>query len=161
MIQKKIGKKRPKLFRMTKKRVMALGDFIGHLRSHADQKDGFTRELLEQADKISPEKKAIRIKELNEEVAKFREAYDVLMTITNHHQSYLLEIWHTEKRGWENEWDIPLEVFERAIHTAVEFLEWNKTISRRHSSYFDEIIEVLQEMLAFRQNGESELEELA
>ena len=160
MIQKTIEKKRPKLFRMTTKRKVTLGDFKGHLRSHAEQKDGFSRDLLEMATKLSAEKKAERIKELDEDVASFKEAHDVIITVTSHHQSYLLKHWHMEERDWENEWDIPLEVFERGIKTAIAFLEYNKTLSRRYISYFDEIIQLLEEMLTFRQNGEAELEEL-
>lgn len=161
MIQKLIGKKRPKLFRMTKKREMAIGDFIGSLRNHANHKDGFTREMLEFAPNISPEDFAVRLRRLNEDVEKLQEAVDVIITVSNHHQAYLLELWHMQERDWQNEWDIPLEVFERGIQTAIAFIEDSKSLANKRLSKYDDAILVLQEMLAFRKNGEPELEGLA
>lgn len=155
MIQKTIGKKRPNLFRMTKKREMAIGDFVGSLRSHAQHKDSFSREMLEFAPNLSPEDFATRMNRLNEEVERLQEAVDVIITVSNHHQSYLLDLWHMQERNWKNEWDIPLEVFERGIGTAIAFIEYCKELAHKRITKYDEAISVLQEMLAFRQNDDS------
>lgn len=159
MIQKMKRKKRPQLFRMTKKRELAIGDFVGSLRSHVEHKDSFSREMLEFAPNISEEDFTFRMNRLNEDVEKLREAVDVILTVSNHHQPYLLEIWHMEKREWENEWDIPMEVFERGIQTAVEYIEYAKSLGSKRTSSYDEAISVLEEMRDFRKKGEPQLEE--
>lgn len=149
-----VADKRPKLFRMTVNRRLTLGDFKGSLRSHAELKDDFAQNMLELSIKLNSDKAENRLKKLNEEAAMFREAFDILITVTNHHQPQNLHLWWLEERGWEHEWDIPLDVFERGIGTAISFCEFNLTLTRKYESHYKEITKVLQDMLAFRKAGE-------
>lgn len=155
MIQKQVQEKRPKLFRMTKKRSMALSQLLGSLRSHAERKEDFLQDrLLYPSPKWTAEENAVRMEKLKEELAQYKEAHDVITVVQNHHQSYLLHHFFMEKRKWEHEWDVPLAVFERGIETAIAFLEHFKSRTNNPASYYDEPIQVLQEILAFRLSGE-------
>lgn len=158
MVQKQVQGKRPKLFRVTKKRSMALSQLLGSLRSHAEHKDDFLQDrLLHPSPKWTAEENAERIEKLKEEVARYKEAHDVITVVQNHHQAYLLYHFFMEERNWEHEWDVPLFVFERGIETAIGFLEHFKSRTNNPASYYDKPIQVLQEILAFRKADTSEM----
>lgn len=156
-----VERKRPKLFRMTLNRKLTLGDFKGSLRSQAELKADFAQNMLDLSKEVSSDKAIRRYEKLNEEAAMLREAFDILITVTNHHQPQNLHLWWLEERNWTHEWDIPFEAFERGIGTAISFCEFNMTLTRKYESHYQGIVKVLQDMLIFRRAGEGKRVNLA
>lgn len=60
-----------------------------------------------------------------------------------------------EQRGWRNEWDVPLEVFNTSIDKIIEILRCyqNQTMVQVEENYrkdYEKRIEFLLELKAFR-----------
>lgn len=88
--------------------------------------------------------------ELITEITGLKEAYDVLTVTRCHSQPYLVDLWFKKEREWRTELDVPLEIFERAINTIVEQQEWYKERINNPGARYDESIQLLRELLAFR-----------
>ena len=151
MVQTK--EKQRKLFRVTTNRDIIFGRASQMIDMSIQSKE-FGIDILQYATKFSEEQKVSKKQALETEMALYKEAHDVLNVIRLHRQTYLLTAWSHEDRGWLSEWDIPLDVFERAINTIIELIEGYKerTKSRNPESRYDEPIQLLQELLIFRKS---------
>lgn len=151
MVQTK--EKQRKLFRVTTKRDIIFGRASQMIEMSIQSKE-FGLDILEYATKLSEEQKVSKKQALETEMARYKEAHDVLNVVRLHQKSYLLKHWLHDDRDWLSEWDVPLDVFERAINTIIELIEVYKerTKSRNPESRYDEPIQLLQELLAFRQS---------
>lgn len=56
-----------------------------------------------------------------------------------------------DERGWYNEWDIPLDVFNQAIDDIVEIYNW---YSERLDQDYTEQLRMLKELKEFRNKDE-------
>jgi hypothetical protein len=148
MVQAKEVKK---LFRMTKKREILFSQTKTMIDSYIEGKE-FGLDILEHSTKRSVDEKEAKRQEYQADISRCQEAKDMLSIVRLHQQSYLLEFWLYEDRGWKTEWDIPLDVFERAIETIVEILENYKKKTRNPASRYDEPIQLLRELLVFRKS---------
>lgn len=108
-----------------------------------------SKEYLEESDKGK-----IRLKEYHNKVSTYSESYDVLNTILNYSDQYFREFnRHNKELTWNNEYDIPIEVYKRGIQTAIDMIKgyWNKPMYKR-TDKDDKHIEFLEELLNFRKD---------
>ena len=139
-----------KLFRMTTKRSIILSRAETLMKSYVESKESFDTNLIELAPNLSEEERVERRNAVKAEIDRYKEAHDVITVVTSHHMDYMLDTWFLAQRGWKNEWDVPLEVFERGIHSAITLLEHYKSRTNNSKSRYDEPIHLLLELLAFR-----------
>lgn len=142
-------KESQKLFRITTKRDIILGRALGSVESTINSRED-RLEMLPYRPKLESDER-FRLKiELIDEIGKLKEAYDVLTVTRCHSQPHLVDLWMKEERAWRSEWDVPIETFERAMNTIIESLKWYKERSNTQVSRYEEAIQLLLEVLAFR-----------
>lgn len=151
MVQTK--EKQRKLFRVTTKRDIIFGRASQMIDMSIQSKE-YGLQILEYSTKLSAEEVVSKQQTHKADIARYQEVQDVLSVVRFHQKDYLLTAWLHEDRGWLSEWDVPLNVFERAISTIIELIEGYKerTWSRNPESRYGEPIQLLQELLAFRQS---------
>lgn len=122
-MKNKTGKK---LFRMTIKRKILLERIVTsiNIRYSAFEEDSFTRLMIENNSKLSEEERAEKLKKADEELKHYGLLHDVMETYTSRHWDFLLDNNMKEKRGWKNEYDVPLDVYNKAIDDIIALLTW-------------------------------------
>lgn len=138
-----------KLFRITIKRDILLGRASSSVESTLKSREDSMRYLPYRPNLTSEERFRIKT-ELLTEIDRLQEARDILTVIRCHTQPHFVESWSIKERGWRNEWDVPMENFERAIHTIIELMEAYKSRTNNPASRYDEPIQLLLELLDFR-----------
>lgn len=146
MISKEV---KQKLFRITSKRDIIFGRVSGSLESTIRSRED-RLEMLPYRPKLESDERFRMKTELIAEIECLKDAHDVLTVVRCHSQPYLIDIWFLKEREWRTEWDVPLETFERAINTLIEQLKWYKERTNNPASRYDEGIQLLLELLAFR-----------
>lgn len=114
-----------KLFRMTTKRKIMMEGIITTVNrsiSNVD-KDSFARSLLEINKSISEEERQIRNLEMDKKWDKYCLLHDVLETVINHGSDFWLNLHMKVDRGWKNELDVPLSVFNQSIEEVIEIIK--------------------------------------
>ena len=143
--------KRKKLFRLTTKRQIIFGRVTRMIEmSIGSKKLGLN--YLECPSNLSAEQVANKQQIYKADIAQYKESIDVLCVVQLHQQPYLLDFWLSEDRGWQSEWDIPLDVFERAMVTTIEILERYNLHTTNLQSPYDESIQLIQKLLAYRKS---------
>lgn len=149
----KINETKQKLFRITTKRDIVFGRVSGSLgtsiSSYEDQLN-----MLPYRPNLSSEERFRFKRELIEEIERLKEAHDVLTVVRCHSQPHLVENWFLKEREWRTEWDVPLQTVERAVNTVITVLEGYKSRTNSSSSRYEEGMQLLLELQAFRQAGE-------
>ncbi|PLS19117.1 hypothetical protein CVD28_01535 [Bacillus sp. M6-12] len=155
----KTGKK--KLFRMTVKRKIMLSGIITTLNIKLDSvdEDGLGRLLVLDNDKMTEEVRKEKLMELDSQLQELSLIHDVLEVVCVHEDDVFLRIHMKEDRGWRNEWDVPLEVFNESIDKMIEILRWFQHSKFVHMSEeqfkdYDTKVEFLLELKAFRNSEE-------
>ena len=146
MIQQK-GKQ--KLFRITLNRDIILGRALGSLESTISSREDRLDMLPYRPNLESDEQFRMKM-ELIAEIENLKDAHDVLTVVRCHSQPHLVDMWFLKEREWRTEWDVPLATFEQAINSLIEQLEWYKGRTNNPASRYDEGIQLLLELLAFR-----------
>lgn len=115
--------KTQKLFRMTTNRKILLDKIISMIERKIENvdADGLKRQLILYNDNLSETEKASNLKMLDDELQDLYLLHDVLETVMQHNDS-LLHIYVKSDRGWKNEWDIPLSVFNNAMDETINIL---------------------------------------
>jgi hypothetical protein len=151
----KTGKK--KLFRMTVKRKIILSDIISTLdiRLRSVDEDGFGRLLVLHNDQMTEEVRKEKLMELDKQLQELSLIHDVLEVVCIHEDDVFLKFHMREDRGWRNEWDVPLEVFNDSIDKMIEILKWfqhSKVVHMSDEQFkaYDTKIEFLLELKEFR-----------
>lgn len=146
MIAKKENRK---LFRITLKRDIIFGRVLRSLESTISSREDHLEMLPYQPSLESDERFRMKT-ELIAEITGLKEAYDVLTVTRCHSQPHLVDLWMKKEREWRTEWDVPLETFERGVNLVFTTLEWYKERTNNPASRYDEAIQLLRELLAFR-----------
>lgn len=144
-----LKQEKQKLFRMTEKRNIILGRASRSLESTLDSNE-FRLELLATQQNLDSNEQSRRKSELLAERERLQDAHDVLTVVRCHSQPYLVDIWFKKERSWRTEWDVPLDTFERAINLLIELLEAYKNRTNNPAFRYDEPIQLLLALLAFR-----------
>ena len=153
------GKK--KLFRMTTKRKIVLGDIISsiNIRLSSYEEDGLSRLFIIHNDKLSEEERAMKLEEADRQLKHYSLLHDVLEVYTARHWDFLLELHMKEKRDWKNEYDIPLDVYNQAIDDIISLLTWFHESSvmkktKEHKKDYNEKVDILLLIKQYRNEQE-------
>lgn len=151
-----------KLFRMTQKRRIMLSSIITTLNINLDSvdEDGLNRILVLNNDNLTKEKRKEELMELDKELKELSLIHDVLEVVCLHEDDVFLQFHMKEDRGWRNEWDVPLDIFNESIDKMIEILKWHQHsqivhIDAEQFKQYDKEVEFLIELKAFRNQGES------
>ena len=138
------------LFRMTTKRRIVLDGIITtlNIRLESIDQDGYGRML---AESYPEEKRTARIKELDEELENLYLIHDVLETVACHKDEWNRIRFIKVDRGWEDEWDIPKEVFNEALNGMIGILKrFQKSAPEKNKDNYEKKIAFLQSLKDFR-----------
>lgn len=121
-----MNKEKRKLFRMTTKRQIVLSDIIFsiNIRLTSFEEDGLSRQLILHTESLNEDERKQKLEEVEEKRKHFALIHDVLEIYNCRDWLYKREFLMKEKRDWENEYDIPLVVYNQAIQDAIEQLTW-------------------------------------
>lgn len=151
----KTGKR--KLFRMTVKRKIMLSDIVAILDIRLDSvgEHGFGRLLVLENDQLTEEKRKEKLIWLDYQLRELSLIHDVLMVVSLHEDEVFLNIHLKEDRGWENEWDVPLDVFNESIDKMIEILKLFQSkkvveVSEKHLKEYNSKIKLLLDIKSFR-----------
>ena len=118
-------------------------DIIATLEIKIDSygEQGLMRAFILNNKILSDVEKDYNIKKMDKELDNFNLIYDVLCTIELNFNNNALVRKLKKDRGWRNELDIPLNVFNNSIDEMISILEWFKLNSKteKHKSYNKEI----------------------
>lgn len=141
-----------KLFRMTTKRKIILESIITTINLKIDNvdEDSIRRELLLDIDNPLPQiEKEEKLKELDNELNELSVIHDVLEVVICHGDN-TFKIMRTNEK-WENEWDVPLEVFNKSIDTTIDILKFYRDRNdEKYQKSYDKKIKFLLELKDFR-----------
>lgn len=153
------GKK--KLFRMTTKRRVLLGSIVTsiNIRLSSFEEDGLTRLLIQESNMLNEEERAKKLKDVDEKYTHYALLHDVIETYTSRHWEFLLDMNMKEKRGWKNEYDIPLDVYNQAIDDIINLLTWYQENSvvkktKKHQKDYNEKVGILLSIKQYRNEQE-------
>lgn len=141
------------LFRLTKKRKWILERIITHLNQKIETLDenSLGHMMIEENDQLTDDEKEKCFAARRETLAPFILYHDVLETVRHHREDWLLKLHRKEEREWENEWDIPLALFNEAIDETTDYLKNLRDNSKpEHQDSFYERIDLLQTLKTHR-----------
>ncbi|MFF2531205.1 hypothetical protein ACFVS2_20095 [Brevibacillus sp. NPDC058079] len=144
-----------KLFRLTMQRKMILSRIISTIRNKIESVE-LGLQIIEKYPDEEIGKEA-RMK-AHAELTKLMLYHDVIETVVSHNDDYDLEIFRYEKRAWNNESEIPIDLFREAIHHFIDLLEFYKkrTLNEKHKKSKDQQIDLLRKLLTFREESVAE-----
>lgn len=137
-----------KLYTLSKKRSSMLNEIIISIA----QKIEFEKSRIEFHSylyKNNPEK----LQKQKQKISSYIESHDVLETIASHASLLNRNLFRINKDlSWENETEIPIEIYKRGINTAIGLIQWqnNQSIYKNLEGKNKIHIEFLQELLDFR-----------
>lgn len=143
---------RNKLYRLSTKRMLILELITNRVNLKLEFYESYvecSKGHVEESEKCK-----LYLKECQNKVNTYSESYDVLNTILNHTDQYFRELnRHNKELNWNNEYDIPIEIYKRGIQTAIDMIKgyWNNPMYKR-TDKDDKYIEFLEELLNFRKD---------
>jgi len=150
---------RKHLFRITKKRQSLLEFLITILNVSIEGRapDSCHRKLIE-TNKAFEEDREKRLKEFDDEHEALCLIQDVFMTIVWHEDDSLID-WHSnKKRGWKNEWEIPIEYFNWAIESEIKHMKRLRKVTPKNlTTRHKEVIHLLQKLKEVRNETEQNI----
>lgn len=154
-------KSKKKLFKMTVKRKIILSDIIVavNIKLGSVDEKGLRRLLVLENDKMTEERRKEKLMKIDNEFQELSLIHDVLTVVAVHEDDFLLKLHMKEGRGWRNEWDVPLDVFNESIDKMIEILRWFQRFKIEHMDVeqldkYNKEVEFLVELKAFRNQGE-------
>ena len=120
--------------------------------------DSLRRSMIQFNERMTEEEKASKLKELDTQWKLFNLYHDVLETVASHTSEINRTYFVKEKRTWENEWDIPLDVFNTAIDESVATLISYDERRQKKDAFHSDKIELLNKLKAFRNKKESQID---
>jgi hypothetical protein len=139
-----------KLYRLSNKRVLILERITGRVNSKLEFYEMYvecSKGHVEESENCK-----LYLKECQGKVNTYSESYDVLNTILNHTDQYFRELnRHNKELTWNNEYDIPIEIYRRGIQTAIDMIKdyWKNPMYKR-TDKDGKHIEFLEELLKLR-----------
>lgn len=146
-----------KLFRMTQKRKILLSSIITtlNIKLNSVDEDGLHRIMVLNNDNLTKEQRNEKLMVLDKELKELSLIHDVLEVVCLHEDDVFLKFHMKEDRGWRNEWDVPLDIFNESIDKMIEILRWYQNSkfvnnSKENLKKYDGKIAFLIELKAFR-----------
>lgn len=133
---------------MSNNRVIVLEKIVGRISLKLDF---YKREIENYETLEKTENREKWLSECKERVSKYSESYDVLNTILNHSSEYFRELYRDNKDiSWNNENDIPIDVYKRGLSVAMDILNGKEDSHTRKTQKDEERLELLNKLLNFR-----------
>lgn len=116
------------VLRLTPKRRAGFGRIQTSIaiRLSSFEEGGLMRQFALTDDKLDDTARAKRLKELDDAYAHYAFLHDVVAVYTARHLGCRPDVTMKEKRGWKNEHDIPLDVYNQAMDDIVALLTWQQ-----------------------------------